>query len=282
MFVVTRGGLGNQMFQAAFATALSAKFGVPARYVDLSGWARVAREWGLSCFGIEPIPLSGVQRAALNACLLASRNLRRLGLPSFPGVLLEEIEFSGPPAVTRGPLVVAGYWQGPAYFDGFENTVRNLFSFPSSDLYIEDLEDKIRLPLIAIHVRRGDYVSDPAAARVHLVCDIEWYQRAWRKICNDVGRCCAVVFSDDSEWARDNLKLNGEVLYQESEPAQPAWRDMARMSRCHHFIISNSSYSWWAAFLGKKQGTRVIAPAWWFRERMTASLNICPPEWVLL
>ena len=91
----------------------------------------------------------------------------------------------------------------------------------------------------------------------------------------------ALVFSDDSVWARSNLNLEGDVEYIESTDSVSSWIDMARMSRCQHFIISNSSYSWWGAWLSDHPSKIVIAPNFWLQGRPTIDLGLCPEAWIL-
>lgn len=281
MWVIVRGGLGNQMFQAAYAIALGARFNVTPRFADLSASARVPRAWELGAFGIRAEPVSLPVRLSLAAAAVADQKLQRLGLSGWPGVLSEHIEYAEPPRVARAPRVLCGYWQGERYFQEQATRIRAQFrlAVPEEGPALPD-PDADR-PTVAIHVRRGDYVSDPTARSVHLVCDAGWYRAAWTRMRGEVPGARAFVFSDDPDWARDNLALDGDVDYGPGSPGAPAWVDLARMSRCQHFIISNSSYSWWAAWLGEDPAKRVIAPREWFRGRSTAALGICPPGWTL-
>jgi hypothetical protein len=179
------------------------------------------------------------------------------------------------------PRVVSGYWQRPDYFGAQEPLVRRTFQFPKLSAQDELQVDASR-PKVAIHVRRGDYANDPVARTSHLVCDAPWYRRAWETLRRELANCQALVFSDDPQWAREHLTLSGNVQYITGDPARPAWVDMARMSQCQHFVISNSTYSWWAAYLSDSPRKRVIAPRYWFPSVDTAKLQICPPSWILL
>lgn len=282
MWVIVRGGLGNQMFQVAFATALARRFGVVPKYADLSSRARVARRWALSCFGIEPEPIGSLMQARLAAMAVLSRKLRSLRFGALTGSMIEFEEFSAPPAMDRAPRLISGYWQGPAYFAGHEAAVRAALRFPDVPRAWAVLPEANGRQRVAIHVRRGDYVSDPVAQAMHLVCDTAWYRNAWNHLRTGMSDCQAIVFSDDAEWASQNLMLEGDVHYVRADRGRPAWADMAQMSQCQHFIISNSSFSWWAAYLGQSKDSRVIAPARWLQGKPTAALGICPPSWTLL
>lgn len=282
MWVLVRGGLGNQMFQVAFATALAERFCVEPKYIDLSDNARVARSWSLSCFGIEPQPIGMLNKARLGATIVLSRKLRFLGFDDLTGAVIESKDFSGPPNLNKPPRLVGGYWQGPAYFAEHDAAVRARLRFPDIPTSWKLLQPSHECPQVAIHVRRGDYVSDPVARALHLVCDVAWYQGAWQRLRDEVCNCRALVFSDDPEWAREHLALTGDVQYVAGDPNQPAWIDLARMRECQHFVISNSSYSWWAAYLSTSPGKKVIAPRYWFRGVETEMLGICPSSWILL
>jgi hypothetical protein len=280
MWVIVRGGLGNQMFQVAFATALAERFAVRPRFVDLSEHARVARRWELGCFGIEPAQLSDLARLGLVACARTAHYWQKLKLPGrFAQALIEAP--ASPPSLAQAPRLVSGYWQNPRLFAGSAPTLRKLFAL-STPGWQPMAAASASCPTVAVHVRRGDYASDPTARSVHLVCDENWYRQAWDVMRAAVPQARALVFSDDIEWARGHLALVGEVDYVAGAPDAAAWVDLARMSQCDHFIISNSSYSWWAAWLGALPAKRVIAPRYWFRGRETAVLGICPEDWMLL
>jgi hypothetical protein len=281
MWVIIRGGLGNQMFQAAHATALAERFGVTPRFANLASSARVSRAWELDAFGLAAEPLPGLTRARLAAAVVADHGLQRLGLHGCPGVLREPAEGAWAPQLERAPDIVVGYWQGERWFADAAARVRTLFHKTPPDAGSLPAADPER-PLVAIHVRRGDYVSDPTARAMHLVCDEHWYRAAWAEIRRTHPLARGLVFSDDPGWARDHLALPGDVHYGAGSPGMPAWVDLARMARCQHFVISNSSYSWWAAWLGTDPAKRVVAPREWFRGRSTASLGLCPPDWTLL
>lgn len=278
-YVLVFGGLGNQMFQIAYGLAIASKFGCKPVFINLADKAHVAREWGLYCFDIEPTEISAAMRLQLMGMVWVTKKLHRIGLPGWPSVLVERGEFSLPRKLLSAPRVVAGYWQSPAYFGDQEEQVRQAFRFPKLPA-----GDKLQLdaarPMAAIHVRRGDYVSNPRS--IHLVCDAAWYRAAWHRLREEVENCRALVFSDDPEWARENLELTGDVQYVVGDSKQPAWVDLARMRECQHFVISNSSYSWWAAYLSGSPGKQVIAPRYWFRGVETAKLRICPSSWILL
>lgn len=280
MWVLVRGGLGNQMFQAALALALAKRFGVRPRFVDLTDRARVQRGWQLDCFGMSPTtPMNSVLPAIEFGMSLANA-LRRIGGLSLPGVAIENslgelVEFSSP------PLVLSGYWQRAQYFEGYEDDIRSHFRFPPTQPSIQ-IPTAAQAPKVAIHMRRGDYVTDPAAQIVHLVCNDTWYRQAWCSTQEAVPGAHGYVFSDDPDWALACLGPSSNLTYMPFSPNAHPSLDLALMAQCDHFIISNSSFSWWGAWLGRAADKRVIAPREWFRGRPTEALGICPTDWLLL
>lgn len=278
MYVIIRGGLGNQMFQYAHAVALAAHYGVEFKLIDGTNQSRLKRTWGLDCFGVEPdISNTFLVATAMAFDSLARRSLR-LSIGEWLGVLVEnEGEVLGCSAGV--PSLVSGYWQGERFFSKYENMIRSVFTFPEAGGGVSSSENN---KVVAIHFRRGDYVDDPLARMKHLTCDPSWYRDAWSMVREFVPGASAVVFSDDPSAARKLLELDGDVHYVETAPDAPAWKDLAAMSRCGHLIISNSTYSWWAAYLCSNPSKIVIAPKWWFRGVSTESLGLCPNGWHLL
>ena len=179
------------------------------------------------------------------------------------------------------PKALYGYWQSASFFEGSEEGVRKQFNFPNLD------DDKIAAEIkntpqsVAIHIRRGDYVSDPVATERHLICDMPWYKAAWNFVRSNLEDSHAFVFSDDPAWVRDNLNFEGNITIVENTPDEEPWKDMARMSLCEHYIISNSSYSWWAAYLSNSASKMVVAPKYWFNGVPSVDINICPDDWIL-
>jgi hypothetical protein len=281
--VLIRGGMGNQMFQLAFAIALCKRLDAQYELLDLSSKARVQRNWGLSCFDIEPCKLNNVARLLLLAKVWLCRKWFKLFRRYFFNVLIETNEFAQSKSIRFVPNIISGYWQRFEYFSNIDCEIKEAFRFPKipKEYDINSDIDPL-LPKIAIHVRRGDYASDPIAKMHHLICTPEWYEKAWQKMQKQIGVCQAIIFSDDINWVRKNILLEGKVIFAESHSAMPEWIDMARMSNCDHFIISNSTFSWWAAWLSKADNKKIIAPSFWFKGEATKDLGICPSTWMLL
>ena len=86
------------------------------------------------------------------------------------------------------------------------------------------------------------------------------------------------VFSDDIYWAQANLKLDAPTVFVGHNRAERNYEDLRLMSACRHFIIANSSFSWWAAWLGTAQDKLVYAPARWLNHGLDTR-DLIPPGW---
>ena len=148
-----------------------------------------------------------------------------------------------------------GYYQTEKYFKHIEDEIREDFTF-SEELY-ETCDTFIKenftyRDVISLHIRRGDYVSNPN----HPVQSLEYYRKALAKLPDlDV-----MVFSDDPEWCSQQ-ELFSSDRFAIAEGNSPD-ADMCLMSLCKYHIIANSSFSWWGAWLAKSE--KVIAPRNWF------------------
>lgn len=283
MWVNVRGGLGNQMFQAAKGIALGKIYGVKPLFLDLTEGDDFGRKWELDVFGLSPSCPTPAEKWLLDARMRIAKKARRFGRFYTVGVLNEAPLATGQVPPTRVPVLVNGFWQQPAHFSGdLELPVRQTFRFPAHPTIEDFAADPSPVARVAIHVRRGDFVSHAAASKRHLVCDVDWYRRAWNQMRRMLGACQGFVFSDEPQWVREVLGLTGEVHVMTGSADLPSWIDMARMSLCDHFIISNSSYSWWAAFLSEAANKQVIAPEYWFTGTRSSDIGICPLEWRLL
>jgi hypothetical protein len=149
-----------------------------------------------------------------------------------------------------------GYFQSEKYFADCTEEIRKEFQF----------KEKLQAPdgnAVAIHIRRGDYVK---FSNIHLVCTPAYYEKAIAYIQSRVEIPVFYVFSEDLEWVRQNISIPSNSVFVDYNPVLPSSRDMQLMSLCKHQIISNSSYSWWAAWLNRNSGKIVIAPDRWFAD----------------
>jgi hypothetical protein len=180
---------------------------------------------------------------------------------------------------------LTGYFQSPRYWRGHEAQIKADLApvgLPHDAAVERLLEDIDRSPAVALHVRRGDYLT--AERDLHHVCSDDYYERALAFVRERVPGAKLYVFSDDPAWCRSryaSCEPAATVVDLAASRAEPGL-DLHLMSRCKHHIISNSTYSWWAAWLADAPGQIVCAPSRWFNdETMSAAAmrDTVPETW---
>lgn len=165
-----------------------------------------------------------------------------------------------------GNVSLSGYYQSEKYF--VENSTEIINCFHSKT----DIKKSC-----AIHVRRGDYLNHP---NIFELCDMNYYSKAIEKVNLLWGINRFVVYSDDTEWSFNNIRnVSGvEISYSQN---QNYITDFVDMQNHYCNIVSNSTFSWWAAWLANHN--RVIAPKKWFKPNFSAtSIDIVPERWILI
>ncbi|WP_300156628.1 alpha-1,2-fucosyltransferase [Solidesulfovibrio sp.] len=183
----------------------------------------------------------------------------------------------------RPPVYLDGYWQSERYFCDIADILRREFSpaaLPSAANAA--LLERIRADAgaVSLHVRRGDYVSNPVTAAYHGACSLEYYRRAVDHVAGRVTAPHFYLFSDDPDWVRENLRLAHPCTVVDGN-ADDGAADMALMRACAHHVVANSSFSWWGAWLGENPEKIVVAPRHWFREPKDTR-DLIPSQWIAL
>ena len=275
--MLVRGGLGNQMFQAAMALHLEERFGQSVAMIDLTARARVEREWQLGIFDI-PAPSDGpILRQVRLTEFKVRHGAERLGGRDRFRLYREDADYWQ----KATPRFAFGYFQGMRYMRPIIERARQRFCFPELPEHRAlPPTDRVR---IGLHVRRGDYLTDRVAHDYHHVCTPEWYIRAIAEARRQLGPIELVLVSDDVPGAIEDLNLRPDDYTTLPADADDAdWMDLAQMSTLPHMILSNSSFSWWAAQLRVTPGKVVIAPARWYPRLGTRDLGINDDYWTLL
>lgn len=114
---------------------------------------------------------------------------------------------------------------------------------------------------VCVHVRRGDYLSEKFKKDFY-VCDEQYFKKAIDLMMSKLTNPTFVFFSDDVDWVKRTFKVNAPCLYERED--DPAWEGIRLMYSCKHFIISNSTFSWWAQYLCANENKIVVSPDKWF------------------
>lgn len=260
-------GLANRMFQYSYYLFLKHK-GYHVK-VDFYHSAKLAHEkvaWNDIFPKAKIVQASSWDVWKLGGGADFFAKFRRKYLPFFSGVVNMPTAFDAElPVTDKKNQYIIGVFQNARMVEAIEKDVKRCFTFqPFIDERNQKLEKEMAIcESVAIHVRKGkDY-----AQRVWYqnTCSVEYYQKAIQLISEKVNHPSFYVFTDNPEWVKEHFKDFTYTLV-EGNPAS-GWGshfDMQLMSMCKHNIISNSTYSWWSAFLNPHSDKIVIAPKVWF------------------
>lgn len=260
------GGLGNQLFQVAFAHHLAQVTGRKA-VVD--------RSWFRSTNRDQPRPLE----LEAGVC-----GLRFVTLPDVAFGRAQR--FVAPFRVTelhstddvvakirRSTMLVIGYFQSAelvlAHRDRMARIIEAHVPAPPESFD----------PFVAVHVRLGDYLSNPAARRVHAVTDPMWSIEEGHRLARASGCGIVRVFTDDVVSLRQLVRGSDDTVVDDSVSS---WDALSRMSRCEALVMSNSTLSWWAGFAARHVHGRdipVLCPTPWFASTSAFDDRIPLPGW---
>jgi hypothetical protein len=167
------------------------------------------------------------------------------------------------------------------YFIDAEKQIRKdfVFKLPMQNENIGLAKKISQVNAISLHVRRGDYASNPQNIATHGLCSIDYYQAAIKHMVEQVKNPYFFVFSDDSAWVTSNLKIDFLHQYVDHNHGKESYNDMHLMSLCKHNIIANSSFSWWGAWLNQNAEKIVFAPKQWF-SKSTDTIDLIPSNWI--
>ena len=258
------GQLGNQMFQYAAVLGISRYLGVPFTVpkhdtvVD-DGLGNKLRIELFDCFDIKPDNIG---------YLLSENVFKEQGF---------EFDSRYRTLDRRENFTICGFFQSEKYFENNIEEVREQFKFKDSIIkdtqyVVEEFYDNP----IGLHIRRGDFLINSGN---HHNLTLEYYQRALThfKYTRNV-----IVFSDDPEWCKEQSIFSDDRFI--ISEGNSSFHDLYLMSKCNDFIIANSTFSWWGAWLSDNPDKKVIAPRKWFGPN-NAHLNtkdLYPNGWVIV
>lgn len=282
------GGLGNQMFQYAFGRALSLRMGYQLRF-DVADF-----QWYSTHEGFQLARLCTTLEQATEDELKEMlgwqhhRWARRLRMykrfPKRHTIVEPHFHFSRACSQSHDGNYFVGYWHSHRYFEDFANEIRRDFCSTEIDLsvYGSILKEIESSESVGIHVRRGDYVSSRRGRKVLGTCGAKYYSNAIALLQELVSRPKFFVFSDQPSAVMAEQLVSVPHSLVDIKPRPPAYVELRMMARCKHFIIANSSFSWWAAWLGHAGDKRVIAPGRWFADKARTTADLIPPDWLVV
>ena len=183
----------------------------------------------------------------------------------------------------QGEAYLDGYWGSEKYFKDIEDIICEEFTVKyAPDKKNQTLINQIlNCESVSLHIRRGDYVNDASANKLFGTCSMEYYDSAIKEISRNIENPHFFIFSDDLEWMQKNMKLSFPTTYVNINGADKDYEDLRLMSYCKHFIIPNSTFGWWGAWLSDNKNKIIIAPKRWYNS-MIEPKEFLPKNWIRL
>lgn len=288
--IITRleGGLGNQMFQYAFAKSLSKTNDCPLRLHLADKTLSIHNGYELEkVFNVNAQIATASELKTLLGWQSNESIVRLTRKPVFSflkskNIVIERsFEFNSEYMNTSCDAYLIGYWQSEKYFKNNDDLIKNEFMFKAPLSAENQLIAQLILSSnsVSLHIRRGDFVSNPKISSIHGVCNIEYYKKAINYVSSKINDPVFFVFSDDINWVKNNLEINFKHHFITNNIKQDSYNDMRLMSLCKHNIIANSSFSWWGAWLNSNPQKFIIAPVNWFAENRKET-DLIPATWI--
>lgn len=285
--IVTRlsGGLGNQLFQYCVGLNLG-RLNSDIVKVDINRFSMPEenRQYCLDLIFPE------VQIASHEEVTSFTKPKRIFGIFNIAGDrrLIVEKGFSFDPGILKqkGPAYLQGFWQSEKYFIGLKEFLQKtiiLKRIESSDLY-EFYLNKIKFNnSVCLFVRRAELVTNQKYRAYHGYCDLDYYKRGISFLNQKLENPFYLIFSDDLSWCIENFsELSNSIIVPHDVAGDRFVQYFMLMKECQNFIISNSTYSWWAAWLASNNEKTVVAPKSWFNEAKHSTEDLIPADWVQL
>lgn len=286
---IISGGLGNQMFMYAMVRSMALRNHTTMAFDIESGFTRdflYQRSLELRNFNLE-LPTARLETFNYGNIGRIIRSLSRycghnILLPHYRMIKEDMNYFHYQKEIKELQISNAfleGYWQAPQYFEDYKDIIRNDFQIitPMSDKIKDELKSMKQnsSPLVFIGVRRYQECKN---VRPGMVLSEDYYNKAIQLIESKITNPQFVVFTQDYEWAKKNIKTQSPILYASPKNGQlSSIEDLYLMIHCNHAIISNSTFYWWGAWLQKETTNHiVIAP-----DNFVNKDSICK-EWIKL
>ncbi len=291
------GGLGNQLFQYAFLYALIQRENAHPKIKSYMCHDKHEdeRQFALSPFNVSlKLNVKEEKVTANYYCfLLYKRKLLKMYAPSglsdceetkrmikhgiyhFKDYKSFEINDIHP---KRNSLLIESYFLSYKYFDEYRENFKREFSIsvPPSPKAEKLLAEISSCNSVCLHIRMGDY--NKKVYSFLKICDYDYYKKGMEYISSKIDNPVFYVFSNghkDIEWIKQNYDFSGyTVKYVDIN--NPDYEDLRLMIACKHFVISNSTYSWWAQYLCDNKNKIVVAPSKWDRNAQEKSPLIMP------
>ena len=277
-FIKLNGGLGNQLFQYSLGLYLSKIKKKIIKY-DKSYFTKKIDAPVIRIDRVFNIKLDEIKKNQLNFKIkfITSRFIIYLFNYINPkileniGIFIEKNKMYDERILEAEKFFYfSGYFQSEKYFLEIKNKILNKIKLKKklneSNLIL--LKKIKKTCSVAVHIRKSDYINNPKFKEIYDVCGQKYYSKAIQIIKKKLNKPFFYIFSDDVEWVKKNIKFKKNMFLVElNNKENNHVYDFELMKNCKHFIISNSSFSWWSCWLGSTKNSIVISPKKWFRDK---------------
>jgi len=273
IYIELLGGLGNQLFQIFCGISYAIENKIPFKII------KTKRD------KVSPVDSKSLRPTYWHnfLCNLSNFTCDNINMLTYnePSFIYNKIPN------TNKHFKINGYFQSPKYFENYYKSIIELIELEKQkteiiEKYKEYFNDK---KIISLHFRIGDYVKKP---EYHLILDIQYYINALKNILDKDNTCDAILYFNEQQDNNiiENMINNIKKSYPKLNFIQcsydiPDWEQLLLMSLCNHNIISNSTFSWWAAYFNSNQEKIVCYPSVWFGPKCNNSTkDLFPKDWV--
>lgn len=287
IIVKLMGGLGNQMFQYAagrcLAVANKDTLKMDLNYYRNQPVGDVPRKYELNNFKI--VAEIATDEEILNLkpknhfSKMLSHIKQSIGISHTSSFIEPHFNYCEKFHDIKTDVYLNGYWQSAKYFENIEYLIREELHpvFSGRQDTVELLRRISSSNSLCINVRRTDFLNNKFLGYM----DIDYYLEALTVMGKMVGNTNKYIFSDDICWCREKFGNMPNTTVVGHEYAGIDFIDyLYLMHSCKHFIIPNSSFAWWAAWLSTNPGKQIIAPLCWFNDSSIDSSDIVPDTWI--
>jgi len=262
-----QGGLGNQMFQYAYArflVTLGYNIKLNQYYFNNEDNLNTKRELEIDKFNIT-IPIINKSNEEIGYSILNEKTF------SFDDNFLKLDKSKD--------YILQGYWQSYKYFDSISKIIKQELK-PKNIINLDYDPKLVNTTTIGVHVRRGDYINN----EYHGECSKSYYYNAISYLLNFTCSFPIIYFfSDDIEWCQEEFsKIEYSTIFFSNKNRFNDVDELMVFSNCRFKVIANSSYSWWAAYLGNYYDGRTVAPKYWFKKKRINNSDLFLDNWKVI
>lgn len=200
-----------------------------------------------------------------------------------PPVFYAESGYTFDPMVIdlKDDVYLKGRFHSEKYFADIAHIIAEKYTLKSTSKKADELHKEIiKCNSISVHIRRGDYVSNPRNLERYGTCTTEYYNECMSRVLSSGDAPKFYVFSDEPGWVRSNMTFPADSVYVTREGLDSDSEEIFLMSSCKQHITANSTFSWWGAWLGQNPDKTVYTPKRWFLAQDLDTADLIPDTWI--